>query len=575
LQWTAKYAPRTSKDLIGNKSSYFKLKAWLKSFYNIGIKETKDFKPITLLIGPPGIGKTSGIIALANELNYEIIEFNASDQRNAKVIVSLVGRASRTKQNPGFDGRIVLLDEVDGIHGNEDRGGLASLMKVAKESFHPIICTANDPNSSKMRNFKKSVSVSTLTFKKPDMNEVVGLLEKIVKNEKLLVSTKVLKVIANNSKGDIRGSINDLENLAQNRKEIPIAAIHALSIRDTDTSIDIALSQIFGEAKTLRQAHEITSDLDVDYSMFMNYVTENISSHAGNSTELKNMYSYGSLSNLFYTRIIFSQYWTYLKYCYFFLSAGIRASKKTPYVKSYPKFPSLLMDLSRTKKVRDLRNIVTGKLGTITHSSQNKTADTTLPYVRLLFEQVFNLFIQKQLDTEKGKALLTTLAEIQNEAEFTEDEFLYLFNDPMFEKPTKTVEKKQKAVIILIEAKASELRVQHVQEFSEELSKKRRESFIDRHDNKTRHQAGIKENQEKTKIRTRAEKPQMETKAKTKNKDSLEKKTKTSITKSNEDGKVKGGKRKKSTTLLNFTETTESNKKKRKKKPSKNLSDFV
>lgn len=480
LQWTEKYKPKSPKDLIGNKSSYIKLIAWVRSFYT-KIKSEKDFKPITLLIGPPGIGKTSGIIAIAQKYNYEILEFNASDQRNASAITRLVGRASKTKLNPGFSGRIVLLDEVDGIHGNEDRGGLAALLKLSKESVHPIICTANDPNSQKMRNLKNSKLVLSLSLKKPTNSDIIELLNRIVTNEGIKVSPKVLKVIANNSKGDFRGSVNDLENLAQDRpnKEIPIQAIQALSIRDTDVSIDLALSQIFGEAKTLRQAHEVTSDLDVDFSMFSSYVTENISQHAGNSTEFMKMYEKVALSNLFHTRIIFSQNWKFLKYCFYFLSAGVRGSKKTAYTKKYPKFPSLLIELSKSKKVRNLRASTSLKFGKLTHSSSNKTNFSTLPYIRLQFEELFRLFSKDLLATDKGLKIMESITEINNQIELEEDEFLYLFNDPLYEKPTDAIERKQKKLIKEIQKKTAELREQRVAEHNKNLQHTRKFSFID------------------------------------------------------------------------------------------------
>ena len=112
MEWTVKYAPKSMNDLVGNSSNYKKLLAWLQSFYKTKPSARNEkFKIITLLVGSPGIGKTSGILAIANELNYELIEFNASDQRNERVITRLVGRETRTVVNAGYNGKIVLLDE--------------------------------------------------------------------------------------------------------------------------------------------------------------------------------------------------------------------------------------------------------------------------------------------------------------------------------------------------------------------------------------------------------------------------------------------------------------------------------
>lgn len=43
------------------------------------------------------------------------------------------------------------MDEVDGMAGNEDRGGMQELIGLIKNSNVPIICMCNDRNSQKMR----------------------------------------------------------------------------------------------------------------------------------------------------------------------------------------------------------------------------------------------------------------------------------------------------------------------------------------------------------------------------------------------------------------------------------------
>ena len=471
MEWTVKYAPKSMKDLVGNKSNYTRLYEWLKKYYDTKPSARKpDFKLITLLVGPPGIGKTSGIIALTKELKYELIEFNASDQRNEKVISRLVGRETKTHINQEYNGKVVLLDEVDGIQGREDKGGLAALMRVAKESIHPIICTANDPQSDKIKSLKKSPMTTTLAFKKPSDEEIAVLLRNIANLESLTVSDKLITVICTNAHGDIRGAVNDLENLSQERKEIPMNAIQALSVRDAEVSIDLALRQIFGEAKTLRQAQEVTSDLDVDYGMFMQYIVENIPSHSSYPSELSGMFSNAALADLFYGRIMTSQHWKYLKYYFYFLSAGVFSSKESPYKASYPKFPSNILILSKTKKVRAIRASVTLKFGQLYHCSKNKINNYSLPYIRLHFEKLFELYSSKSIDTPKGKELLLTVSSIHNEIPLEDEEFIYLFNDPMYEKQTAAEEKKQKALIQLIKDKADELRTEKILSRNKQLN---------------------------------------------------------------------------------------------------------
>lgn len=39
---------------------------------------------------------------------------------------------------------VLIMDEVDGISGREDRAGIAELIQIIKETKIPIICICND-----------------------------------------------------------------------------------------------------------------------------------------------------------------------------------------------------------------------------------------------------------------------------------------------------------------------------------------------------------------------------------------------------------------------------------------------
>ena len=44
-----------------------------------------------------------------------------------------------------------MMDEVDGMAGNEDRGGVGELINLIKNSKCPVICMCNDRNHPKIR----------------------------------------------------------------------------------------------------------------------------------------------------------------------------------------------------------------------------------------------------------------------------------------------------------------------------------------------------------------------------------------------------------------------------------------
>ena len=124
-------------------------------------KPLNDPNARSLLIhGPPGVGKTTTVRILAKELNYDVLELNASDQRNKAQIESMLNDLSQLSlsiksainhSNKTVDlteasavkKTLIVMDEVDGVGGG-DRGGLSALLLVVKKTKVPIVLIAND-----------------------------------------------------------------------------------------------------------------------------------------------------------------------------------------------------------------------------------------------------------------------------------------------------------------------------------------------------------------------------------------------------------------------------------------------
>ena len=70
--YTVKYAPQNSAQVFGQQLAVSQLKEFIINY------KTKKQKA-ALLHGPIGVGKTSSVYALANELNYDVLEINSSD----------------------------------------------------------------------------------------------------------------------------------------------------------------------------------------------------------------------------------------------------------------------------------------------------------------------------------------------------------------------------------------------------------------------------------------------------------------------------------------------------------------
>lgn len=65
---------------------------------------------------------------------------------------------------------VLLMDEVDGMAGNEDRGGVQELIQLIKQSRVPIICMCNDRNHPKIRSLANYCF--DLRFSKPRAEQI-------------------------------------------------------------------------------------------------------------------------------------------------------------------------------------------------------------------------------------------------------------------------------------------------------------------------------------------------------------------------------------------------------------------
>ena len=150
INWVEKYRPKTFGEVIGQGEGILKIKEYFEKFPNVKRKAI-------LLGGGPGIGKTTLVHVLKNETNSEIFELNASDLRNKK---SMNERLKPVLEQTSLFNKkkLILVDEVDGISA-VDRGGLSELIQLIEDSNYPIICTANDPWSSKLSALRKKVEI--------------------------------------------------------------------------------------------------------------------------------------------------------------------------------------------------------------------------------------------------------------------------------------------------------------------------------------------------------------------------------------------------------------------------------
>ena len=95
--------------------------------------------PHLLLSGPPGIGKTTSIMCLANQLLGELVdegvlELNASDDRGLEVVRQRIKTFASKKLNlPENRHKIIILDEADSMTSGAQQA-LRRIMEIYSNS---------------------------------------------------------------------------------------------------------------------------------------------------------------------------------------------------------------------------------------------------------------------------------------------------------------------------------------------------------------------------------------------------------------------------------------------------------
>jgi replication factor C large subunit len=160
-------------------------------------------KPL-LLIGPPGVGKTTIVKILSSLLNYDLIELNASDTRSGPLLEKLI---TPLYNNTSLFGKKILLffDEVDGIYGREDSGGLEILINIVKASNFPIIFVANS-NNIKLKNLSKLCKI--FKFQHISANLLMMFLNYVLFKQGNSLSFDDKEWIVEKSNGDVRTMLN-------------------------------------------------------------------------------------------------------------------------------------------------------------------------------------------------------------------------------------------------------------------------------------------------------------------------------------------------------------------------------
>jgi replication factor C large subunit len=378
--WVEKYRPEKLSEVVGNPKTTHRLLEWVKEF-----KAGKAKKKALLLYGPPGSGKTSAAYAISRELGYDIVETNASDVRTKDRVERIVGFASNLGSlDPKMEGKIILVDEVDGIHGRSDFGGLSAVKNIITRSREPVILLANNPWSLPP-DFR--VLCELLEFKRIDRRSILRVLKEIGAKEGVSGEERALNIISSNANGDLRSAINDFQSLGQGGK-ISVSDVSSLFMRDSELTIFKALAQIF-KTDSCDRAREATRESEEDPETMLNWLVENVPLEYEDPEDLAMAYSYLSRADIFLGRIKRRQDWRLLGYATDLMSCGVAVSKKKRYEKFVKyQYPRIFAMLARSRMRRNLVASIASKISKRCHVSTRVAAREFVPMLETLFKDI-------------------------------------------------------------------------------------------------------------------------------------------------------------------------------------------
>ena len=371
MMWSEKYRPQRLIDLIGNEDARKSFVEWFK-------KWRKGTKPL-LLVGPPGIGKTTMANLASRDFNFDMISLNASDVRNKKNIQEILEPVLGNQTVLGQP--MIFIDEVDGIHGRSDYGGVEALINILKESTIPIILAANNGSSDKMKKIKKVVKTIVLRPLPPRLLRLY--LNMILEKENAQINPGILIKLISKSNGDIRSMLNSSQALVTGFEPFTERTFESLDIEEGINA--------FYKSQSIDEARAVLYSMRIDPREKINAFYSSIITSSISHLEMENFLQVISEADLLYGRIMKTQEWRLLRY----LDSILLGLYKKDTTIRYSQYNLSWQILNRLRWDGSKFKAISKNLSKQLHISSSTFATFYLPYILFCMK---NDFLELELD---------------------------------------------------------------------------------------------------------------------------------------------------------------------------------
>jgi len=199
--FTTTYRPKKIQDFIGNRHLIQPFIEWLLEW-----DANDKKKKCAIISGVCGIGKSLFVELILEKHDYNIIELALDDDRDKDYMSNIIKPLLRTKKTVKDQENVLVVSDID---CSSDYGFIASLTECIKDTKIPIICICDNRYDQSI----KPILNYCVDFKmiKPCYQDIYRVIYNIVIAEKIRIKETEIKEMFEQSNGDIRFILNNLQ----------------------------------------------------------------------------------------------------------------------------------------------------------------------------------------------------------------------------------------------------------------------------------------------------------------------------------------------------------------------------
>jgi len=277
LPWVEKYRPQKIDGIISHDQNIETIKKMLAG----------GSLPHLLFHGTPGTGKTSLILAIANELygsskNLMVMKLDASDDRGINSVrEEIKGFAEKVNMfNKGV--KLIILDEADSMTFDAQFALRRIIEKYSKTTRFCLICNYENKIIPAIRS-----RCANFRFSPISIHHIENRLIYICKQENLTFDSNVLEIISLLSKGDLRKSINFLQSLSLQSSHITVQMCYKTAGVPSDVEVIDIITNLLDPKVDYNEANKKIDSLIKTQGYSLSIVLKELVSYLLSSKTIK------------------------------------------------------------------------------------------------------------------------------------------------------------------------------------------------------------------------------------------------------------------------------------------------